>query len=117
MDGYVRLNTDENGKVIDIWDTWYKDPKTEDYIDGVGIGDYLGDCTLTPNSLLLLTFKVETTTRYSYFDGYEYEDEFIIENQIVLIENYDWEDIEDIEERIDDDDLYKSAMDDFFDID
>ena len=27
MDGYIRVNTDDKGKIIDIWDEWYRDPE------------------------------------------------------------------------------------------
>lgn len=99
MDGYVRFNTDENGKILDIWDEWYKDERTEDYVAGYGLEDYLREYNFTPNSLVLVTFKLESEINYSYMDGQDYSDWLEVENEIVLIEDYNFEDIEDIEER------------------
>ena len=94
MDGYARLNTDENGKVLDVWDMWFKNSKIEDYINEVGIEYHLDDYNLIPNSLLLITFIVKTSFDYiNYIDGFEYFDEFIIKDEIVLIKNYNLEDM------------------------
>lgn len=99
MDGYVRLNTDENGKIIDIWDEWYKDERTQDYILECGLEDYLKEYNFTPNSLLLVTFNLECETTYCFMDGVEYEDWLEIKNEIVLIEDYSFEDIEEKDEE------------------
>jgi hypothetical protein len=51
MDGYLRVQTDEDGKIVEIWDYWYKDEELELYMDSCGVDCYLEDYTFTPNSL------------------------------------------------------------------
>lgn len=100
MDGYIRANTDENGKIIDIWDEWYRDSELGSYIGDCGVDGYLYDYTFTPNSLILITFNYKSEVTYSYMNGEEYNDWLEIENEIVLIENYKWEDIEERNEEM-----------------
>lgn len=100
MDGYVRLNTDENGKVIDIWDEWYKDRELELYMNSCGIDCYLQDYSFNPNSLILITFNHKSEITYSYMYGKEYDDWLEIENELVLIENYNYQDIEERDEEL-----------------
>lgn len=100
MDGYIRANTDDKGKIIDIWDGWYRDSELGSYIGDCGIDYYLQDYTFTPNSLILIIFNHKSEVTYSYIDGAEYDDWLDIENEIVLIENYNWEDIEERDEEL-----------------
>lgn len=100
MDGYIRANTNENGKIIDIWDEWYKDSEIEQYIGDCGYDGYLADYNFTPNSLLLIIFNHKSEITYSYMDGEEYNDWLEIEDEIVLIENYNWEDVQDYIEEM-----------------
>ena len=37
MDGYLRVQTDEDGKIVEIWDYWYKDEELELYMDSCGV--------------------------------------------------------------------------------
>jgi len=98
MDGYIRVNTDDKGKIIDIWDEWYRDPDLGDYMGDCGIDCYFQDYTFTPNSLVLLIFKFITEVTESYMYGREYDEWIEIEHEIVLIEDYDYEDIEERDE-------------------
>lgn len=100
MDGYIRANTDENGKIIGIWDEWYQNRELDLYMGSCGVDCYLEDYTFKPNSLILITFTYESEATYSYMNGKEYNDWLEIVDEIVLIENYNHEDIEDVEENI-----------------
>ena len=95
MDGYIRVNTDDKGKIIDIWDEWYKDRELKSYMWDCGIDCYLDDYTFTPNSLILITFEHKSEITYSYMNGKEYNDWLEIKDEMVLIENYNHEDLYD----------------------
>ncbi len=95
MDGYLRVQTDEDGKIVEIWDYWYKDEELELYMDSCGVDCYLEDYTFTPNSLILITFEYKSEITESYLYGREYDDWLEIVDEIVLIENYNYEDMPD----------------------
>jgi hypothetical protein len=91
MDGYLRVQTDEDGKIVEIWDYWYKDEELELYMDSCGVDCYLEDYTFTPNSLILITFEYKSEITESYMYGREYDEWLEIVDEIVLIENYNKE--------------------------
>ena len=95
MDGYLRVQTDEDGKIVEIWDYWYKDEELELYMDSCGVDCYLDNYTFTPNSLILITFQHKFEITESYLYGKEYDDWLEIVDEIVLIENYNYEDLPD----------------------
>jgi len=88
MDGYLRVQTDKDGKIVEIWDYWYKDEELEFYMDSCGVDCYLEDYTFTPNSLILITFEYKAEITESYMYGREYDEWLEIVDEIVLIENY-----------------------------
>ena len=95
MDGYLRVQTDEDGKIVEIWDYWYKDEELELYMDSCGVDCYLEDYTFTPNSLILITFEYKSEITESYMHGREYDEWLEIVDEIVLIENYNHENLPD----------------------
>lgn len=95
MDGYLRIQTDGDGRIVEIWDYWYKDEELELYMDSCGVDCYLDNYTFTPNSLLLITFQHKSEITESYLYGKEYDDWLEIVDEIILIENYNYEDLPD----------------------
>ena len=95
MDGYLRVQTNEDGKIVEIWDYWYKDEELELYMDSCGVDCYLEDYTFTPNSLILITFEYKSEITESYMHGREYDEWLEIVDEIVLIENYNHENLPD----------------------
>lgn len=93
MDGYIRANTDDKGKIIDIWDEWYRNSDLRDYMSDCGVVCYFQDYTFSPNSLILITFNYKTEITESYMYGRDVEEWLEIKNEIVLIENYNHEDL------------------------
>lgn len=106
MDGYIRVNTDDKGKIIDIWDEWYRNPDLGDYMGDCGIDCYFQDYTLKPNSLILITFNYKSEVTESYMYGKEYDEWIEVEHEIVLIEDYNYEDIEEEFEMVPEEDKY-----------
>ena len=72
-----------------------KDRELKRYMWDCGIDCYLGDYTFTPNRVILITFEHKSEITYSYMNGKEYNDWLEIKDEMVLIENYNHEDLYD----------------------
>ena len=107
MDGYVRIYTDEEGKFVDCEDYW---GRTEDIECEIAdcINSYLRDYLFHPNSLILLTLNLKTRRSYNYYSRCcKYDTNIEIKNEIVLVENYEPQTIED---RIEENEIYQELF-------
>ena len=86
IDGYVKVITNEEGKISYLDELWTPTFEMECYV---------GDCfeslfegfTFHPNSLMLITFNIKCIKSDTIW-GIEYEDELNIINDIVLVDDY-----------------------------